>query len=494
MPSHDPRPRRARMQPFAGLLVTLCLALLAFSATAAAGLPQPVASSAALRTAVSARAAAERALASSSKALQTCLHKYPNGCQTDRWAVKRARAQLTSLDGRIAKYSRHHGSRKTKGATNPSAPTASLKSESPAGSGSGSSTGGGSSTGSGSGSAGGSTGSPEGSTGSSGSTSSSGSTEGTPSDPATPVEEATPPAQEELQPRSPGSVTLGLVGASGWGPAIAAKAIAAGFKSERFEADNEWMPEEDKVSYENGFRNDQVIVGNTPDATKLSAIDTSSWVAKALEETKEAVAYNYTLIEVGNEMYLKGGQSEPVKYAEMYMALASAIHTAGIKGVTLIFDSFGDYRKTSGEMSEASRGGGWLGDALKAQPALKQQVSAFSAHPYGIPGVKYEGHDWAIEGLEQEHAYAVALGFEHTDYYATEYGEEEQPPQAAADAQVQAERIKWAYTELLSQPYVKGIWYYQLHDDSTGHWGLVSGSWEPRPALGVLEGFLHGAL
>jgi hypothetical protein len=310
--------------------------------------------------------------------------------------------------------------------------------------------------------------------------------------PAPPVEEATtPPAVEVLQPRLPGSVILGLVGASGWGPAIAEKVIVAGFKSERFEADNIWMPEEDRISYENGFRDDQVIVGNTPDETKLSAIDTVSWVAKALEEVKEALKYHYTLLEVGNEMYLKGGQSEPARYAEMYMALAGAIKAAGIKGVTLIFNSFGDYQEADGAMSEESSDRGWLGDALSAQPALKAEVQAFSSHPYGIPGVKYDGHDWGIEGLEQQHSYAVALGFDHTDYYATEYGEEDQPPQAPANAQQQAERIKWAYTELLSQPYIKGIWYYQLHDDSSGHWGLVSSSWEPRPALAVMEGLLR---
>jgi hypothetical protein len=480
MSSHDPRPPWARMQPLAGLILALCVALLTFGATAAADSSQPVATSAALRTAVIARVTVDKMLASSSKALKACLREHPEGCKADRRAVNRTRAQLTSLDGRIARYSRHHGGSKTKGATNPSAPTSSDPVTSPTETGSTSTPKSESPTGTGSGSGPGSAG---GSTGGSGST----------SDPTTPVETVPPPVQEELQPRLPGSVILGLVGASGWGPAIAQKVIAAGFKSERFEADNEWMPDEDKVSYENGFRNDQVTVGNTPDETKLSAINTASWTAKALEEVKEAVSYNYTLLEVGNEMYLKGGQAEPVKYAEMYMALANAVDAAGIKGVTLIFDSFGDYRKASGEMSEESNGGGWLGDALKAQPALKERVNALSAHPYGIPGIKYDGHDWAIEGLEQEHAYAVALGFEHTDYYATEYGEEDQPPQAAANAQLQAERIKWAYTELLSQPYVKGIWYYQLHDDSTGHWGLVSGSWEPRSALGVMEGFLHSS-
>jgi hypothetical protein len=466
------------MQPLAGLILALCVALLTFGATAAADSSQPVATSAALRTAVIARVTVDKMLASSSKALKACLREHPEGCKADRRAVNRTRAQLTSLDGRIARYSRHHGGSKTKGATNPSAPTSSDPVTSPTETGSTSAPKSESPTGTGSGSGPGSAG---GSTGGSGST----------SDPTTPVETVPPPVQEELQPRLPGSVVLGLVGGSGWGPEVAKKVIAAGFKSERLEAGSPWTT--DKESYENGFRNDQVIVGNTPDETKLSAINTASWVSTALAQVKEAVSFNYTLLEVGNEMYSKGGQAEPVKYAEMYMALANAVDAAGIKGVTLIFDSFGDYQEATGQISEISSDGGWLADALRAQPTLKGRVQAFSAHPYGIPGVKYDGHDWGIEGLEAEHSDAVALGFEHTDYYATEYGEEDQAP-GAANQQQQAERIKWAYEQLLSLPYLRGIWYYQLHDDGAGHWGLVSGTWEPRPALAIVEGFLHNTL
>jgi hypothetical protein len=172
----------------------------------------------------------------------------------------------------------------------------------------------------------------------------------------------------------------------------------------------------------------------------------------------------------------------------MYMALAHAIDAAGITGVTLIFNSFGDYETAGGELSLMANGRGWLGDALKAEPELKQRVSDFSNHPYGIPGVKYVHGDWGMEGLEAQHQDAVSLGFSKTAFYATEYGESDTHP---SSLQIQAERIKWAYGRMLSMPFVRGVWYYQLHDDSTGGWGLVSGSWEPRPALSVLEGLIH---
>jgi hypothetical protein len=294
-------------------------------------------------------------------------------------------------------------------------------------------------------------------------------------------EESKKGTEEETAP--PGAQVLGLIGGSCCGPEVAHKVIAAGLKSERLEAG---VYTTDRESYENGFRNDTIIVGNIADGKRLKSVKTAPWVNATLVQVEEAVSFGYTLLEVGNEMYLKGGVAEPVKYAEMYMALAHAIDGAGISGVTLIFDSFGDYETETGELSTMSEGRGWIGDALNAEPALKQRVSAFSDHPYGVPGTKYVHGDWGIEGLEAQHADAVSLGFAHTDFYATEYGESDTPP---SSPQIQAERIKLTYNKLLSFPYVKGIWYYQLHDDSTGNWGLVSGTWEPRPALGVIEAF-----
>jgi hypothetical protein len=299
---------------------------------------------------------------------------------------------------------------------------------------------------------------------------------------------APPVSETPSPPHGEGPVLLGIVGGSCCGSQVAKKVLALGFTSERLEAG---IYTTDKESYENGFRNDQIIVGNVDDGSHLSSVNIPSWVNSTMAQVREAVAYGYTLLEVGNEMYLKASAPEPVKYAEMYMALAHAIDTAGIKGVTLIFDSFGDYLKPNGELSVMSNGGGWIGDALKAEPELKQRVSAFSNHPYGIPGIKYVNGDWGMEGLEAQHAQAVSLGFAHTNYYATEYGETDSAP---SSLQVQAERIKWAYGRMLGLPYVRGIWYYQLHDDSTGAWGLVSGTWEPRPALAVLEHLLSAGV
>lgn len=193
-----PRPRRAPMQPLAVLFAMLCLALLSFGANSAAGSSQPVASSAALRTAITARAAADQTFVSSLKALDTCLRIHPHGCQADRRTVQRARGQVAGLDGRVARYSRGRGHKR---ASNPSPPTstnpAGLVSspteagststptpESPTGTGSGSGSGGvGGSTGTPglTGNSGGSTegGSSGGSTENTGSGSGGGSTEGT---------------------------------------------------------------------------------------------------------------------------------------------------------------------------------------------------------------------------------------------------------------------------------------------------------------------------
>ena len=167
-------------------------------ANSAAGSSQPVASSAALRTAITARAAADQTFVSSLKALETCLRIHPHGCQAARRTVQRARGQGRRPDGRVARYSRGRGHKR---ASNPSPPTstnpAGLVSspteagststptpESPTGTGSGSGSGGvGGSTGTpgSTGNSGGSTegGSSGGSTENTGSGSGGGSTEGT---------------------------------------------------------------------------------------------------------------------------------------------------------------------------------------------------------------------------------------------------------------------------------------------------------------------------
>jgi hypothetical protein len=276
---------------------------------------------------------------------------------------------------------------------------------------------------------------------------------------------------------------------SGWGPEQAHKLLATGIKSERLEYGDYTTIQE---STANGFSHDTVVVGNTADGSRLSTIDTSSWVSSTLSAVKEEAANGVTLLEVGNEMYLKGGQAEPEKYAEMYMALANAVDAAGVRSVKLLFNSFGDYQRPDGTYSNVAEGNGWLGDALRAQPGLKARIDDFSQHPYGLAWENNENtNDWGPGALEAEHRQAVGLGFSHTDYYATEFGVQLNAGGVTGSSSQtqQAERIKAVYTELIATGYVKGIWYYGPHDNETGTWGLVTDPWTPRQALTVVALF-----
>ncbi len=291
-------------------------------------------------------------------------------------------------------------------------------------------------------------------------------------------------------------VIIGTNDALGWGDEVAQKILATGLSSARVEAGAGLNTPQH--AREEGFTNNVVIVGNTSDEAGLSTVNTASWTEKALKEVREAVANGDTLLEVGNEMYLKGrsphgatNSTEPAKYAEMYMSLAKAVDAAEIKGVKLLFNSFGDYARSNGTWSQVANGGGWIGDALAAQPGLKERLDGFTAHPYGLAGQNSE-NDWGPGALEAEHNQAATLGFVNTEYYVSEFGvqlETSGPAGSESPAQ-QAERVKAVYTELIGLGYVKGIWFYESHDESsTAKWGFVSGAWTPRPVLAVLEGF-----
>jgi len=301
--------------------------------------------------------------------------------------------------------------------------------------------------------------------------------------PSAPPAEPTPPSGTPAS-----GVIIGTNDALGWGPEVAKKTLAAGLRSARLEAGAGLNTPQH--AREEGFTNNIVIVGNTPDGSTLATVNTASWTATTLTEVKEAAANGDSLIEVGNEMFLKGGQAEPVKYAEMYVSLDSAVKAAGVSGVKLLFNDYGDY-DPNGVWSLVQHGGGWLGDALRAQPTLRTIVAGFTNHPYGRPGENQEDN-WGPGALFAEHAQAVTLGFTNTDFYVSEFGVRAEAGGATGSASLaqQAELVRAVYTELIDTGYVKGIWFYESHDESsTSKWGFVSGSWTPRPVLGVLEEF-----
>jgi hypothetical protein len=294
---------------------------------------------------------------------------------------------------------------------------------------------------------------------------------------------------------------IGVNDGSGWGAGDSARLHELGLYSERVEAGSHLTIGE---SVAEGWREDVVTVGNVADEESLYEVNVPAWTKTALAQVEQSAAYGVRLMEVGNEMYWKGPRCagcgwhvEPRKYAAMFMSLARAVDGAHVPNVTLLFDSYGDFEEYEGApRSQIWSGGGWIGEAVEAEPELRTAVGGFAAHPYGEPGENRE-NDGGPVATEVQHEQAVALGFRHTGFYATEVGvsvEGQADPSSLAE---QAEKLGAISAELISFGFVKGIWYYQTHDDGTGKWGLIEqqtgqSPFVGRPSLHVVSEFALG--
>jgi hypothetical protein len=234
------------------------------------------------------------------------------------------------------------------------------------------------------------------------------------------------------------------------------------------------------------FVNNDVIVGNTNDSERLSTITTSTWAKETREQVERAAANGNVLMEVGNEMWLKGqcGECvEPVKYGEMFVALSKEVQKAKEskaipQDVKLLFDLTGDYYNgVTGKWSNANEKHGWLGDALAAESELKSRIEGFTFHPYDVEGltlaeeeklVTYE-YDYGLRGMKVDYEEAVELGIKHTNVYATEFGicankecNTEKAAKTEAEDNKQAETV---YNEMLgsSFPELKGLWWFDAY-------------------------------
>lgn len=315
--------------------------------------------------------------------------------------------------------------------------------------------------------------------------------------PATPV---TPPP-----PPPPTGTVFGVNGGSGWGPVDAADLHAVGIIATRCSFEYNTV----KAVEEEGWKDVTWIVGNTDDATVLSAIDQTEWVEKTVAEVKELLPLAAKIkvrFEVMNEPNLKGSHSlpgggwhlniaEPLVYAELFVKLHAALAAEGIN-VPLGFYSSGDYQHADGTWSQMVSGHGWLGDAVAAHPNLKSIIGWLGSHPYGKAHGD-SGEHTGPGGMEDQHAQAVQLGIVNARFCLTEYGDQvgSHTP-SVAEQEAQAVWISAAYQEFAALPYVDLVLYYQVHDDGTGLWGLVTTPtpagatpWLPRKSLATVAGF-----
>jgi hypothetical protein len=280
--------------------------------------------------------------------------------------------------------------------------------------------------------------------------------------------------------KAPGPV-IGIDDATGWGAATADSLLAAHVFWNRVEIGAS-PPDTVAESLRYGFKV-LAIAGNVGDGKPLSGVEPSRWGAQVASQLKANPGAS--LVEAGNEMYLKGGVANPVQYGKLYMAGVEALGKAGI-ATPFLFDMTGDYQKPSGAFSEDAHGGGWLRDAVSGVPGLAAAIRAngLAVHPYGA--VDRDVHDsYGTASVAAEEAVAKAVLGVTPPVYVTEFGYDLSrcgSEMGACGERQQANRLRQAYRAFMADPNVQGIWWYQARDDGTGRFGVLGPS-GARPAF-----------
>jgi hypothetical protein len=307
--------------------------------------------------------------------------------------------------------------------------------------------------------------------------------------PVTPTEPPQPPEPTEPPPpaKPPAGVIIGTNDGAGWGKA-AANVIQGGHITwDRVEIGTS-TTNTLASSLADGFKV-LAIVGNTSNSTPLSQINPAQWALEVVAQIKANPGMS--IAEAGNEVYYKGSVVNPIQYGTMYLAAVTAMKAAGIH-VPLLFNMWGGYSAAKGFSSDTS-GGGWLRDAVNAVPGLAAAILAngISTHPYGALGENYLD-DNGVGAVAAQEAVAKATLGSVPPFYVTEFGYDMNKcgvTYGACSEAEQASKMRGAIETFLSDPHVKGIWWYQSHDDSIGKYGFMDNDNSTRPSFNVLSSF-----
>jgi hypothetical protein len=288
---------------------------------------------------------------------------------------------------------------------------------------------------------------------------------------------------------SPYGPIIGTNDGAGWGPQAAHRILRGHITWNRVEVGARSNSLEESRAY--GFKV-LAIVNNVADQEPLSAIEPAEWGSEAASEIKASPGIS--IAEAGNESYLKAGVANPVAYGRMYLAAVQDMRAAHIH-IPLLFNMTGDYPlhtwSEPGGWSEDAKGGGWLRTAVTAVPGLAAAILAngLAIHPYGAPGENTHD-DWGINAVAAQEAVANTVLGSIPPVYVTEIGYALNhcgSSTGACGVAQQASKLRAAYGELLADPHVQGIWWYQSHDDSTGEFGYMTRRNVPRPAFRALS-------
>jgi hypothetical protein len=285
-----------------------------------------------------------------------------------------------------------------------------------------------------------------------------------------------------------GGKLIGTNDGAGWGPAAAKTILGGHITWNRVEIGSGSNTLAQSLA--DGFHV-LGIVGNTNDDTPLSQEDPNAWAANVVSQLQANPGI--TIAEAGNEMFLKGGQANPVQYGRMYLAAVNAMKAAGIH-TPLLFDMFGDYPQGSWasptSWSRDSTGGGWLHDAVANVPGLAEAILAngMGTHPYGALGENSKD-SYGTGAVAAEEAIAKTVLGSTPTFYITEFGYDLGrcgEIDGACSQEEQATKMSAAYKVFLADPHVAGIFAYQSHDDGTGQWGYMNNDNTTRPIFNVI--------
>ena len=262
-----------------------------------------------------------------------------------------------------------------------------------------------------------------------------------------------------------GAMAVGVNDGNGWGPNVSSYFYGQGIHWDRI--DNEGQ------GGASGLADAALAAG----WSAVIIVDTNE--SNALSTMQHYASYGSRVVfEYTNEPWEV--PVDPGTYAQNYQTVRAAKVAAGIQQ-PLLFQTIGSggYPNSNGTM--------WIDRGLAAVPGL--QVDAFSTHPYGQVAENNDGDSYGVAALiaDQAHTASVAGGrFANTPFWVTEFGftlnpdnnSGYDPSQARAwyvpSYADQASQLTQAYAKFVTLPWLKGVLWYQAHDDSTGWFGLVT--------------------
>jgi hypothetical protein len=293
----------------------------------------------------------------------------------------------------------------------------------------------------------------------------------------------------------PEKTIIGTNDGSGWGEDPAATITGGHITWDRVEVGGGYT-----VAQAVGFGfHVLAIVNNPDDCTPLSQIDPATWGQGVVTQIQANPGIR--LAEAGNEMYLKGtsgngcagstGYGDPQQYGAMYLAAVKAMSAAGLD-IPLLFNLTGDYDTASGWSQDAIHGG-WLRDAVEATPGLGAAILAngVTTHPYGAVGENTADYAGTAAVAAQEVVAQAVLGGVPV-FYITEFGYDMSicgQSAGACSQQDQASKMQAAYEVFLADPRIRGIWWYQSHDDGTGQFGYMNNDNSTRSSFTTISTF-----